>query len=99
MPERQLPERELLLMPGPLLKLKLLQMPEQGLLLRRLLLMLELLLKLKLPQKPELELLLPKLRPMQELLKRQDRQDQELHNLSLLNRPVYKLVRTLLDSA
>merc|ERR1719427_348714 len=99
MPERQLPLPKLLLMLGPLLKLKLLQMPEQGLLLLRLLQMLELLLKLKLPQKPELELLLPKLLLMQELLKKQDRQDQELHNWILLSRLAYRLVRTLLDSA
>merc|ERR1719431_593434 len=81
------------MMPGLLLKLKRLKTTERGLLL-----ILELLLKLKLPQKPELELLLPKLLLMQELLKKQDRQDQELHNWTLLSRPVYKLVKTLLDS-
>merc|ERR1711970_35476 len=59
----------------------------------------ELMLKLKLLQKPELELLLPKLLLMQELLKKQDRQDQEPHNWTLLSRLAYKLVRTLLDSA
>merc|ERR1719233_2836961 len=76
-----------------LLKLKLLKMPELGLLLLRLPLMLKLLLKL------ELELQLPKLLLMQELLKKQDRQDQEPHNWTLLSRRAYKLVGTLLGSA
>merc|ERR1712083_1251494 len=86
--EPELLLRKLLLMLEQLLKPKLLPMPELGLLL-----------KLKLLQKPELELLPPKLLPMPELLKKQDRQDQESHNWTLLSRPAYKLVRTLLGSA
>merc|ERR1711922_12067 len=97
--EPELLLRKLLLMLEQLLKPKLLPMPELGLLLLRLPQMLELLLKLKLLQKPELELLPPKLLPMPELLKKQDRQDQESHNWTLLSRPAYKLVRTLLGSA
>merc|ERR1712168_1142815 len=93
------------LLPRLPLMLKQLLMLEQELLPPELLLMQELLLKQKLLQMPELELPLPRLPQMPELLlmpellKKQDKQEQEPLNLTLLSRLVYRLVRTLLVSA